>query len=311
MRDASSRCRGGVLVEFALVSLVLLVLAGAIFDYGRAFYAAQQLERAARVAAREVALLPLPPAGISLQSALACRRADVAAGLGECGALIGAPAIPRETVFDADFLAIPCRVVEATSGSCQSRAALDDFFSRLPVVNQLLRPLMVFDRTEECADPVEGPPCLIRYPGALVLNADPESATGLSVVIPVVVPDGGYRCVDVIEAIETGFAPAAGGLVTLRLNYPFQAAALLGWRTTAEGGFVPDEATPPGACAGLAPGLIPIGTLGALPVPDAEPKTGPFAGALGLGRQPALGRVVRPFRRVVSTESSFRREVYL
>lgn len=292
------------------MSLVLLVLVGAVFDYGRAFYAAQQLERAARVAAREVALLPLPPAGISLQSALDCRRADVTAGLGECGALLDAPALPRETVFDPDFLAVPCSVVEAVAGPCQSDASLDDFFSRLPVVNQLLRPLMVFDRTQACADPAQ-PPCLLRYPGAVVINADPQSVTGYSVVIPVVVPEGGYRCVGVLEALNDSFAPGGGGgLVTLRLNYPFQAAALLGWRT--EGGSsLPDEAADPGACAGLAGGLTPVNTLGALPVADADPNTGPYAGALGLGRQLALGRVVRPFRRVISSESSFRREVYL
>lgn len=298
-----------MLVEFALVALIGLVLAGAVFDYGRAFYAAQQLERAGRVASREVALLPLPPTGLTLETALACRRVEALSGVGPCAALASAPALPRETVFDPDFLAIPCSVIAAAGFSCESDASLDDFFSRLPVVNQLLRPLMIFDRTAECASP-DVRPCIIRYPGALVANGDPNSATGFSVVIPVVSPGGGFTCVDVVEAIGGDFAPNAGGLVTLRFNYPFQAVALLAWQT-ANDGSLPVDATSPGGCGGLDPGLSPTGTLGALPVIDATPNVGPYAGELGLGRQLAFGRVVRPFRRVLSSEASFRREVYL
>lgn len=300
---------GGVLVEFALVALIGLVLAGAVFDYGRAFYAAQQLERASRVATREIALLPMPPVGLSLEQALECRRADTLSGVGPCATLLTAPALPRETVFDPDFLAIPCTVVTAAGFSCESDSSLDDFFSLLPVVNQLLRPLMVFDRTPDCATP-DVRPCIIRYPGALVTNADPNSATGFSVVIPVVAPGGGFTCVNVVEPIGTDFSPDAGGLVSLRFNYPFQAVALLSWQNV-DGQTLPVTATNPGGCAGLGGGLTPTSTLGALPVSTGTPNVGPYAGELGLGRQLAFGQVVRPFRRVVSSEASFRREVYL
>lgn len=297
--------RGAVLVEFALVALAFTVLAGAVFDFGRAFYAAQQVQQAARVAAREIALLPLPPAGVVLRDALDCTRADALGGAGPCAPLAAAPALPRETVFDPDFLAVPCAVVETAGFSCASDAGLDAFFSRLPVVNQLLRPLMIFDRTDACADPSD-PPCLIRYPGALVATSDPESATGLSVVIPLQAADGTYTCVDVVEAVSDDFSAALGGRVSLRINYPFQAAALLGWRID-EGASLPIAAEDPGACAGLSPGLAPRETPGML----ATAGIGPYTGELGLGRHFALGQVVRPFRRVVSAEASFRREVYL
>lgn len=297
--------RGAVLVEFALVALVFVVLSGAVFDYGRAFFAAQQIQKAGRVAARELALLPLPPAGIDLPEALRCRRADVAAAMPPCDLLAGAPVLPRETVFDADYLAIPCARVP--DGGCRSDAALDAFFADLPVVNQLLRPLMVLDRTDACSDPAD-PPCLLRYPGALVEDA--ASATGFSVVIPVTTASDGLACVPVLEAVGDAFAAPAGGLVSLRLNYPFQAAALLSWDVDEEGGATLREAVTPGPCAGLAGGT-PQATVGRLPVAGATPNVGPHAGELGLGRQLAFGRAVRPFRRVISAEAAFRREVYL
>jgi len=298
--------RGAVLVEFALVALVFVVLAGAVFDYGRAFFAAQQIQRAGRVASREVALLPLPPAGIDLAGALDCRRADVTAGTPPCDALAGAPVLPRETVFDPDFLAVPCALVPG--GGCASDADLDAFFRTLPVVNQLLRPLMLLDRTDACPDPAD-PPCLLRYPGALV--SDDASATGFSVVIPVVGDGGGFACVPVVEPVGAGFAASGGGVVSLRINYPFQAAALLAWNVDAAGNASLEEAADPGACAGLAPGLAPQATGGRVPVATGTPNVGPTAGPLGLGRQLAFGRVVRPFRRVISAEAVFRREVYL
>ncbi len=301
---ATARRRdGAVLVEFAVVALLFVVLAGAIFDYGRAFFAAQQIQRASRVAAREIALLPLPPAGIGLEDALACRRSEVDMGLAPCDALAAAPALPREVVFDSDFLAIQC----GDTVDCGSEAALDAFFSTLPVVNQLLRPLMIFDRDASCSGSGE-PPCLLRYPGALV--SDAASVTGLSVVIPVVVDDGAFACVPVVEPVGADFGVGAGGLVTLRVNYPFQAAALLSWNVDDEGNSAVIDAEDPGACAGLG-GLAPLPTLGALPVATGTSNAGPNAGALGLGRQLAFGRVVRPFRRVISSEAAFRREFYL
>ncbi len=301
MSAADRHRRGAVLVEFALISLIFVILAGAVFDYGRAFFAAQQLQRAARVAAREVALLPLPPAGITLADALACRRADVDTGTPPCDVLAGAPVLPRETVFDPDFLAIRCD----GALDCGSDADLDAFFSTLPVVNQLLRPLMLLDRTDACADPTQ-PPCVLRYPGALVS----DGAGSLSVVIPIET-DAGFACVPVLEAVGGGFGAAGGGLVSLRLNYPFQAAALLSWNVDADGnaslrGAVAETTT----CTGLAPGQAAQVTVGRIPVATGSRDAGPNAGALGLGRQLAFGRVVRPFRRVISAEAAFRREVY-
>ncbi|MCA9421539.1 MAG: pilus assembly protein, partial [Nitrospira sp.] len=54
--------RGGILIEFAFLSLVFYVLVALVVDIGRMVFAAQVLQDAARVAARELSLVPLPAA---------------------------------------------------------------------------------------------------------------------------------------------------------------------------------------------------------------------------------------------------------
>ena len=96
------------------------------------------------------------------------------------------------------------------------------------------------------------------------------------------------------------------GLAAVRVNYPYQAGMLTGFRSSfgdplapnlsnpivANEGSVLETNTPPGAQ------LADDGTLGA------------YAGPFGLGRQFALGQTVRPFRRLVSAQAIYRREVF-
>ena len=56
--------RGSVLVEFALIALILYLILAATIEFGRALMAAQLLQQAADIAAREVARTPgLPVVG--------------------------------------------------------------------------------------------------------------------------------------------------------------------------------------------------------------------------------------------------------
>ncbi len=299
------------MVEFALVTTVLLLLVGALFDFGRVFFVAQQGQRAVDFAARELALLPLPPTGISLRDALECRRAEVGdPAFPQCAALAGVPLLPREAIFDPDWLAVSCATLAGLGFDCTDEGDLDAFVSRLPVVNQMLWPLMIWDRTDACPGTA---PCLLRYPGALFADASPASPTGLQVRIPVLDGDA-IRCVPVIEPIEdavgTGpFPVERGGMVSLRWNFPFQAASLLGGR--AEDGVLQPIDVVDLDCAGIPGSLTEQETLGPLPALDATPGAGPNAGPLGLGRHLARARELRPFRRVLSTESLARRELFL
>src|SRR5262249_56367219 len=99
------------------------------------------------------------------------------------------------------------------------------------------------------------------------------------------------------------------GLAAVRLNYPYQAAMLSGFQPTppsdvdplppnmgnailADDGGVQQNNSAPG-------GFIDDGSIGT------------YAGPFGLGRQLALaGRTVRPFRRLISTQAIYRREVF-
>jgi hypothetical protein len=98
-------------------------------------------------------------------------------------------------------------------------------------------------------------------------------------------------------------------VAAIRINYPFQAGALSGFRTEPQ---TVDDPLPPnlsnmitaadGSVTAPAP---PYGTL----LPDDPEEFGPYAGRYGLGRQLAFGSTLRPFRKLMSTQAVFRREV--
>ncbi len=298
------------MIEFALVSTILLLLLGALFDFGRVFFVAQQGQRTVHFAARELALLPLPPTGISLRDALACRRVEVGdPAFPECAPLAGVPVLPREGIFDPDWLAVSCATLAGLGFDCNDEGDMDAFVSRLPVVNQMLWPLMIWDRTGDCPGAA---PCILRYPGALFSDASPANPTGFQVLIPIL--DGAaVRCVPVVEAIVDGagvgsFPVESGGRVALRWNFPFQAASLLAGQPD-DGVLVPIDVADLD-CPGLVAGVSEAETLGPLPALDATPGAGPHAGPLGLGRHLARARELRPFRRVLSTEALARRELF-
>jgi hypothetical protein len=103
------------------------------------------------------------------------------------------------------------------------------------------------------------------------------------------------------------------GVVAIRINYPYQASMLSGYRQSPKGMFEPNLKfanqaddrrvtelnAPPGQ-----PAVRPI--LESLEQQD----IGPYAGSYGLGRQLVMGTEVRPFRRLISAQAIFRREVF-
>jgi len=317
--------RGAALIEFALVSLVLyLMLAGAV-EFGRLMFGANVLQDAARVAARELALAPIR-ANVSLDYALSCSPLDET---------VNCLVDLRRRVFDP-----ACLVVDFTDPAVSGDP--DGYFAAMPVVNQVLRSLMITEPSR---------PSLVRYPGALLSDAaglacsaigpNGEAApTGFAVGIPLVNTDNGAESitwVSVLQEIrpaEDSDCPSRGpfslvylaaqddcgalaadpsptrGVAAIRINYPYQAAMLSGFRPSpptvtdplppnlanwipADEGSVQENNVPPG-------GLL-----------DDGGAVGAYAGPYGLGRQLALaGRVVRPFRRLVSAQAIQRREVF-
>jgi TadE-like protein len=269
--------RGQALVEFALIALVFYFLVAGFVDIGRMIFTAQALQDAARVAAREFALTPLPASSTFEQA------------LQDPGVL--------ERVFDPKLLVIDL-------DAHPSGDPLNAYLATLPLVNQALRPLMIVDHSNGKN--------LLRYPGALL--SDPSTPSGFTVGIPSVTTRGAdgvetIAWIPVIEEARPGsFSLGAGlatGVVALRINFPFQAALLSGFQGNSAVTLAPniDNVIVANDAGVSAPATAPGGLL-----PDSDP--GLYAGKYGLGRQLAFGgKEVRPYRKLLAGEAIFRREV--
>lgn len=272
-RRTQARQRGSILIEFALVVLLLSLLLAATVELGKAVYSAQAAQNAARVAARELALAPLPPQA-TFDEALA-------------------------TVFDPALLFVDL-----------GTTTIDEAFANAPPLNHALKPLMIFDRVTVGGSTRD----VLRYPGAVWV-----SSGGVNTVkVPLVVSRGadGVETIelrDVVEAIPgiayavDPSAPNTSGIAAVRVHVPFQAAALSGFQANPAGPFEPNldgaiVADDTGVTVSSAPGD------GALAGADSELPT--YAGPYGLGRQYALGKELRPFRKLITGQSLFRREVF-
>ncbi len=256
----------------------------AILDFGRLFFTAQVVQGAVSTGARELARTPLP-AGYTFDDALA-------------------DPLVKARVYNDDLLVVD---LDAIPGGLD----LAEWIGTWPVLNQMLRPAMIFDEA--------GGRRLLRYPGALL--EDPSRPTGLTVLIPVVdarAADGveTLSWVAAVEEITNPDFPGESpfdvtspvpqrGFVALRINYPWQAAATTGFR--GDGLDAPNIGNPIEADpAGVSAAALPAGV--SLRPDDGTP--GPYAGPYGLGRQLAFGREVRPFRKLLSVQALVRREVF-
>jgi hypothetical protein len=298
-----------VLVEFSLVALILYVLLASMVEFGRAYVMVQGAEQAARVAARELALLPLP-ASLSFEEALATP-------------------IVLERVYDPSFLVIDVQAqvpdVDGIPGI--GGPDIDAFFGLLPVVNRALRPLMT--RETVALGGAFGERDLIRYPGALLLDpAAPPGASGLTIGIPQVVgrdADGvetiiWRRVVEEVRENLPGPVPATespfsvlsadGGLVALRIHVPFQAATLGSYRTQGAGPFEPNLQHPNLALDSAVRVAEESPALWGEVINSLD-SAGAYGGPYGLGTLTALNTQLRPFRRLFVAQSIQRRELPL
>ena len=277
----SRRKAGAALLEFALASLALYLIVAAMLSFGRWMAIVQSAQEAVRIAARETALFPLP-ANFTFNQALLD------------------PSF-RAAVYDAEQLVIDLDVNPPGP-------ALDAVFAGMPVVNRAFRPLMITSTVDVGGDVRR----LLHMPG-MIVDA-PGSPSGLTVVVPRVDDrddttgaETAITIVPVLEEVGPGSFSVASpdrGLVALRLNVPFQSASLTAYVPTGEINAQGDPVQIPATA--VDPGGGGYSILG--PGPDG---TGPYSGTYGLGEQFALGQSVRPFRRLVTPQALFRREVFL
>lgn len=302
--------RGQALVEFAIVALLMYLFLAAILTFGFLFYSAQTVQQAADLGARELSRAQLP-ASITFEEAI------------QDAAVTGPVYDPDLLVFDLDTLG--------------SRNFFEDIVPMWPILNQQLASLMIVDR------PVfddNSSANLLRYPGALITSD--TSSTGYSVAIPLVETRGSdgtetIRWVPVVEEIDTessndnaGINPdpfsldntsSTGdpvvhrGIVALRINYPFQSASMSGFRENPEGQFEANGLNPNAANDDEVVDTVNPGDRGGDLVgqkaQSGNAYAGTYGGTFGLGVQGALGRRVRPFRKLISAQAIYRREVFL
>lgn len=300
---------GQALVEFAVVALVMYLLLAAILTFGHALYVAQGLQTAADLAAREISRTPLP-ADQAFEDVLAAGDLDA--------------------IYNDDFLVFDL----VTLGG---QNFLTDVVSTWPPLNQQLATMMIVDRPDFDGDGTADRQ-FIRYPGALLEDA--SKPTGYTVGIPLVTgraADGveTIRWVPVVEEIDTEDSPgddtgaspdpfrissAQRGLVALRINFPFQSASMSSFQPNPAGPFEPTIGRPNSADDGFVTELNPDdrpGDLTGAALSDGDLYAGTYGGQYGLGAQGALGsqaltggRAVRPYRRVISAQAIYRREVF-
>ncbi len=295
--------RGQSLVEFAVVALILYMLMAAILTFGHAIYVAQGLQTAADLGAREISRTPLPA---------------LIDDNGETRAFHFEDALQAEdvraSIYDPQFLVYDLEELGAQNFFL-------DVVPTWPVLNQQLATLMIVDRPDFDGDG-QADANLIRYPGALL--SDPSTPTGYTVGVPLIVDRDGdgaetVRWVGVVEEIESEANPdpfsidsTARGLVALRINYPFQSASMSSFQSDPALPFESSVGTP-----NLATGAVTEvnqserpGDLIGQPLDGDGMYAGTYGGSYGLGAQGALGQTVRPYRRVISAQAIYRREVF-
>ena len=300
---------GQAIIEFAVVGIVFYLLLAAILTFGHALYVAQGLQTSVDLASREISRTPLA-ADDEFETVLAS------------GAL--------DAIYSDDYLVFD---LDTLGG----QTFFQDVVPTWPTVNQQLATMMIVDRPDFDGDGTIDAN-LIRYPGALL--TDGTTPTGYTVGIPLVTARAGdgvetIRWVPVVEEIDTEDSPGDNtgtspdpfrissdqrGLVALRINYPFQSASMSSFRRNAAGPFEPSIGNPNAADDG---GVVELnagdrpGNLTGAPLSDGNTYSGTYGGQYGLGAQGALGsnaltggQPIRPFRRVISAQAIYRREVF-
>lgn len=324
------RQKGAALIEFALIALTVYLLLAAGIEFGRMIFVSQTLQDAARVAARELAVTPLP-ADDKFEDAL------------------NDAVTVQANIWNESML-----VLDTTNcGPADDLQANIDILP-LPTVNRALRPLLI-SQTADLGDG-GGPRKLLRYPGALFTvtgaaqTTYPNSCvvvrTDLIPLIPRVVQRndvGGSKGVETIawvrvvsEVRANSADPSSGpfsfavtstspqkGLAAVAINYPFQSTLLSAFQKAPATAADP---LPPNlskaitadddnvAVQGVPPPLMPPMTLVTpVPCPQGDPCLA-YSGKYGLGGQYALSTFtptgqVRPYRNLLLGQAIFRREV--
>ena len=290
---------GQALLEFAFILPLLAVIVGATLSFGLFFFQANALQQAVDVAAQEIARMPFPP------------TAEL--GLGDLNAANTTVMYDtdfRSQIYDEQFLVIhQSEWDHSTAFNGDFQAYVDT----LPLLNRLLATVMIRDDSLAIGS--------VRYPGAVVTNNSTGEET---VLVPLIGynADGSESLIEWVAPVEeirpgngqgpfsltatnsaVSFVP---GMVALRINYPAQSTTLV--NRTGSRGQVIIEADD----SSLTDGDTGSNYSLAVTAESGPANTTIHSGRYGLGRQAALfvQSGIRPYRKVMSVQAIYRREVF-
>jgi hypothetical protein len=307
-----SRNRSGqALIEFAVIAFVMTLLLSAMLTFGFMLFGANVLQQAADVGAMELARHPYSPTGTF---------SDALSDVGGTAPL-----------FLEEFLV--CEIGGSDTAnedlpSAYTEAQYQALQNRMPLINRLLFPLYIYDRDLNA----------IRYPGTVVnhngdrtvlipivgfgnrdANTGIETITQWREVVEEILPNGATQGAYSVTSTTTGELDA--GMVALRINFPYQSGALVAYQQQDSGGTVlrgPDalgqnditniavEADDSAVTAAA----LPTGYTLANPTADNTIDGLPHRGTYGLGSMQAYAMTVRPYRKVLTGQGIYRREVF-
>ena len=282
----------------AILIPMLVLIIGATISFGLFFFQANVLQQAVDVGAQEISRFPFKPNGV-------LGLGDLDVDPNDPDVLMNDDVLPRsfkKQIFDEKHLVIH----DSEWASSSFREFADQ---NLPLLNRLLVPVMIRDPSFAGG--------VTRFPGAVVTNAAGEE----TVLIPLIGYDpntGAESLIKWVAPVEE-IRPSSGvgpykldvdtpfsAMVALRINFPAQSTTLV--NRTGNMGQIIIEADDASISAGN------TGSNYSLVVNN---ETGPadtsiYSGRFGLGRQAALLRSagVRPYRKVLSVQAIYRREVF-
>jgi len=303
-RDAvAPRCTdrsGQALIEFAVIAFVMTLLLGAMLTFGFMFFGANVIQQAADVGAMELARHPYSPTGTF------------------------SDALKDEPLFTEAALVVAAGTDPNT----------------LPLINRLLFPLYIYDPDID----------MVRYPGTLVTNGDGDttvvipivgsrdSTTGVETisewhrVVEEIIPQGANSGPYAVNASATEYGSLGqGGWVAMRINYPHQSGSLVAYVQTDTNGNIlnptetigrddvlnvaatADDVNVQNAATAMFPDGNTLATANyTLVNPTADPDIGasPHRGTYGFGEAQAHLTTVRPYRKVLTAQGIYRREVF-
>ena len=299
--------RGQVLLEFAVVAFLLTFLLGAMLAFGFLFYSANIVQQAADVGAQELARTPFSP-----DSSFKTDLMDANKG-----------------VFSEAALVVPVGTDPAT----------------LPLINQLLFSVYIYDPD---IDMIRYPGTLVTNGDgdqtvviAVIGPGNRDAVTGVEEIsewhrvveeiIPTNPPGLTAGPYSMLASDDEQGGLSQPGMVALRINYPYQSAGLVAYVHTDEGGniinppdtigadgvlnvpVIADDSQVTGADTAMFPDGDTLSDAGyTLVNPTADPNIGasPNRGTYGFGEAQAFLTTVRPYRKVITAQGIYRREVF-